>query len=88
MGSKDLFSGLLVGAAIGVGAGILLAPAKGKKTQKSLLDGAHKLTDELKENVSESMSYLENRQDTEGEEVSKKDAEEIGQKRKRTRINQ
>ena len=38
MKSRDFFGGLLVGASIGVAAGIILAPEKGNDTLKKLTD--------------------------------------------------
>lgn len=49
---------LLLGAAVGVGIGILLAPEKGSETRKKILDGSKDLTDQLKEKFNEGMSKL------------------------------
>ncbi len=44
---------LVAGAAVGLAAGILLAPAKGKKTRAKLLEDAKDLADKLKNKADE-----------------------------------
>ena len=45
--SKKVLQGLLIGAAAGVVAGLLLAPSAGKETRKKLADSAKDLTDKF-----------------------------------------
>ena len=45
----DTFLALLIGAAIGVGVGILFAPDKGEKTREKLKDGFDDLKDQAKD---------------------------------------
>jgi gas vesicle protein len=49
--SEKTFLAFLVGAAAGVTAGFLFAPAKGEMTRKKLTDKANEFTDELKESI-------------------------------------
>lgn len=52
MNAKNLIGGFLAGAAIGVAAGILMAPYSGERTRKKLVKGGLR----AKKNV---MSYVE-----------------------------
>ena len=49
--SEKTLLAFLVGAAAGLTAGLLFAPAKGEKTRQVLSDKAADLTDDLKENL-------------------------------------
>jgi hypothetical protein len=49
---------LVAGAAVGLAAGILLAPDKGKKTRAKLLDEAKDMTAKLKKNVGEKLNPM------------------------------
>ncbi len=53
MEAKNLIGGLIVGAAVGVAAGMLMAPRSGEKTRRKLMKGSMK----LKKNV---VDYVEN----------------------------
>ena len=46
---QGLAIGLIAGAAIGVGLGLLYAPQSGKKTRKEIMDRAEDFTDSVKE---------------------------------------
>lgn len=50
---------LLIGAALGAVAGILLAPAKGSDTRKKLADGTKDLTGSLKNKFTRSAEKVE-----------------------------
>ncbi|GJM27875.1 MAG: hypothetical protein DHS20C17_05100 [Cyclobacteriaceae bacterium] len=49
--SEKTLLAFLVGAAAGITAGFLFAPAKGEKTRRKLSVKANEITDELKENI-------------------------------------
>jgi len=53
MNAKNLIGGFITGAAIGVAAGLLLAPASGEKTRRKLVRNSMK----VKKNV---VDYVEN----------------------------
>lgn len=53
MNAKNLIGGFLAGAALGVAAGLLMAPQSGAKTRKKLVKGSMK----VKKNV---VDYVEN----------------------------
>ena len=59
MNSKDFFSALLIGAGIGLVAGVLLAPDKGSETLKKLSNGAKDRFNRLKGNAENLTDDLE-----------------------------
>jgi gas vesicle protein len=63
----------LVGAAAGVTAGLLFAPAKGKKTRRKLSTKANELKEDIKENIdSDKIRDLANTAATEFEKYGQK----------------
>ncbi len=58
METKKLIGGLLAGAAIGVAVGLLLAPRSGEQTQKKIMRGSKKFTDDLKKSVNSSIDTI------------------------------
>ena len=71
--SEKTLLAFLVGAAVGGMAGLLFAPAKGKKTRKKLAQKATELKDELSENLdSDKIKSLANTALTEVEKYGKK----------------
>jgi len=52
---------LVAGAAVGVAAGILLAPEKGKKTRAKLMKDAKDLTDKLKKKADDGIDSIKNK---------------------------
>ena len=74
---KTLLS-FLVGAAAGLTAGLLFAPAKGKKTRRKISTKANELKEDLKENMdSEKIRGLANSALTEFEKYGHKITEVI-----------
>ena len=58
METKKLIGGLLAGVAIGIAAGLLLAPRSGKKTLRTLAKGTKRLAKGLRGSVSDSVDSL------------------------------
>jgi gas vesicle protein len=58
---SDALVAFLVGAAIGAGVALLLAPASGEETRKKLGEGAKKLGDELDDRVRTAREDLKGR---------------------------
>lgn len=77
MNAKSLIGGLLAGAALGVAAGILLAPASGAQTRKSLVKGSAKLKDELLSSVEESLDALREQFNSKIDRLAKQGKETI-----------
>lgn len=55
---SKVIGALVAGAAVGVAAGILLAPEKGKKTRAKLLEDAKDLADKLKKKADSGISSV------------------------------
>ena len=58
---RNLTSGLLIGAFIGVTAGILFAPKSGRETRKEIADKTADTVDQLRATVAEYVSELKAR---------------------------
>lgn len=58
METKSLIGGLIVGAALGAAAGILLAPSSGEKTRRRLVKGSLKLTNDVVGSLEDSIESL------------------------------
>lgn len=56
--SKNFFGTVMLGVAVGVAIGILIAPDKGSETRKKLMTGAQDLADQLKDTVREGSEKL------------------------------
>jgi gas vesicle protein len=56
MDSKNMIGGLVAGTAIGIAIGMLVAPAKGEKTQWKLNKKARKLAKDLQGVIAETTS--------------------------------
>ncbi|MBL0745120.1 YtxH domain-containing protein [Chryseolinea lacunae] len=55
---KSLIGGFVAGAALGIAAGILLAPDSGKSTRKKIVDGSLKMKDDLMNTVDVSLDNI------------------------------
>lgn len=86
MNAKNLIGGLLAGAAIGVAIGILLAPASGKDTRRSLATGSRKLADSLTGSVEESLESLKGKFNMGVDEVTKRGKELINSTNERLKV--
>jgi gas vesicle protein len=76
MNAKNLIGGFLAGAAIGVAAGLLMAPYSGAKARRKLIRGSQK----IKKNV---VDYVENSMDSLRDQVNDK-IEKIAKRGKET----
>jgi gas vesicle protein len=70
--NENSVAALLIGAAIGVGLGILFAPEKGSKTREKIKDGFDDATDTLKQTLEDATDQWKNKV-----ENSKQDVNEI-----------
>ena len=55
---KNLIGGILIGSAIGVAAGLLLAPQSGQKLRRRIARGTSDLKDDMVETVSETIDTV------------------------------
>jgi gas vesicle protein len=58
MQTKNLIGGLMVGAALGVTAGLLLAPRSGEQTRRRILKGSLKFKQGIVDYIDESVENL------------------------------
>lgn len=86
MNAKSLIGGLLAGAALGVAAGILLAPASGVQTRKKLIKGSNKLKDELLSSVEESLDALRDQFNAKIDRLAKQSKEAINHTSERVKV--
>ncbi len=86
MNAKSLIGGLLAGAALGVAAGILLAPASGVQTRKKLIKGSNKLKDELLSSVEESLDALREQFNAKIDRLAKQGKEAINHTSERVKV--
>jgi gas vesicle protein len=56
--TTKIIGALLLGAAVGVAVGILLAPDKGSETRKKMADGANDLANDAEEEIKEVIDAL------------------------------
>lgn len=55
---KNFIGGFIAGAALGIAAGMLLAPDSGQRTRKKIVDGSIKLKDDLMSTVDVSLENI------------------------------
>lgn len=58
MEAKNIIGGFIAGAAIGVAAGLLLAPASGVKTRRKLMKNSMKVKDNVVDYVESSLDAI------------------------------
>ncbi|HEY4656326.1 MAG TPA: YtxH domain-containing protein [Cyclobacteriaceae bacterium] len=56
--TAKIIGGFLAGAALGVAAGLLLAPESGRKTRKRILDKSKEVTDQVAKTVASTMDTV------------------------------
>jgi gas vesicle protein len=86
MNVKSLIGGLLAGAALGVAAGILLAPSSGVQTRKKLMKGSTKLKDELLSSVEDSLDSLRSQFNSKIDKLAKQGKETINHTSERVKV--
>jgi gas vesicle protein len=86
MKAKILIGGLLAGAALGLAAGILLAPASGPQTRKKLIKGSEKLKDDLLSSVEDSLDTLRSQFNSKIDKLASKGKEAINHTSERVKV--
>lgn len=86
MNAKSLIGGLLAGAALGVAAGILLAPSSGVKTRKKLIKGSSKLKDEVLSSVEDSLDAIRAQFNSKIDKLAKQGKEVINHTSERVKV--
>jgi gas vesicle protein len=56
--TAKIIGGFLAGAALGVAAGVLIAPESGRKTRKKIADRSKEMSDHLADSVSKTMDTV------------------------------
>jgi gas vesicle protein len=77
MSANNLIGGFIVGAALGVAAGLLLAPASGARTRKNLIKGSLKLKDNVVDYVDDSIDSLREQLNGKIDQLAKRGKETI-----------
>ena len=77
MNAKSLIGGLIVGAALGAAAGLLLAPASGEKTRRKLVKGSMKVKKNVVDYVDTSIEGLRSQINKRIDQVTAKAKETI-----------
>ena len=86
MKSSNTLLGLVAGLAVGATLGVLLAPDKGEKTRKKIVSKTKETKDKLKESFDDFLDTVSEKYGSlkqEGEELLKKEKEEIKEKMKK-----
>ena len=86
MNVESLIGGQLAGAALGVAAGILLAPSSGVQTRKKLMKGSTKLKDELLSSVEDSLDSLRSQFNSKIVKLAKQGKETINHTSERVKV--
>ena len=86
MEAKNLIGGLMVGAAIGITAGLLLAPRSGEKTKKRLMKGTIRLKRDVVNYVDGSMEDLRNQFNGKIDQLAKRGKETINNVSERVKV--
>ena len=77
MDSKKVIGGLLVGAAIGVAAGLLLAPYSGAKTRRKIARGSLKVKRNVADYVEDSIESIRSQFNDRIDSIARKGKETI-----------
>ena len=86
MEAKNLIGGLIVGAAIGIAAGLLLAPRSGAKTKRKLMRGTMKLKRDVVDYVDGSVEELRNQFNQKIDHLAKRSKETINNVSERVKV--
>lgn len=86
MEAKNLIGGLLVGAAVGITAGLLLAPRSGEKTKKKLMRGSMKLRKDVVSYVDGSLEELRSQFNDRIDQLAKRGKETINHVSDRVKV--
>jgi gas vesicle protein len=77
MNAKNLIGGFIAGAALGVAAGLLLAPASGMRTRKNLMKGSMKLKNNVAHYVDDSIEELRDQLNDKIDQMAKRGKDTI-----------
>jgi len=86
MEAKNLIGGIIVGAAVGMVAGILVAPRSGEKTKRRLIKGTMRLKRDVVNYVDGSMHDLRNQFNSKIDQLAKQGRETINHVSDRVKV--
>lgn len=86
MNAKSLIGGLLAGAALGLAAGVLLAPASGVQTRKKIVKGSSKLRDDVMSSVEDSLDALRAQFNSKIDKMASKSKEAVNNASERVKV--
>ncbi len=86
MNAKSLMSGMVMGAALGVTAGLLLAPSSGEKTRKKLAKGSMKIKKNVQEYIQGSLQELKDQVNERIDQIASRGKETINHVSEKVKI--
>jgi gas vesicle protein len=86
MEAKNLIGGIIVGAAVGITAGLLLAPRSGERTKKKLVKGTMKLKRDVVSYVDGSIEDLRSQFNDKIDQLAKRSKETINHVSERVKV--
>gem|GEM_PF-548411 len=86
MEAKNLIGGLLVGAAVGITAGLLLAPRSGERTKKKLMKGSVKLKKDVVSYIDGSLEDLRSQFNDKIDKLARRSKETINHVSDRVKV--
>ena len=86
MNAKNLIGGFLAGAALGVAAGILMAPYSGERTRKKLVKGSSRVKKDVIAYVEDSLEGIRSQFNDKIEQIAKRGKETINHASERVKI--
>jgi len=87
MNAKNLIGGFLAGAAIGVAAGLLMAPYSGAKARRKLIRGSMKVKKNVVDYVEDSIESLRSQFNDKIENITKRGKETINGAAERVKMS-
>lgn len=83
---KNLIGGFIAGAALGIAAGMLLAPDSGQRTRKKIVDGSIKLKDDLMNTVDSSLDNIRRQFNSKIDQLARAGKQNVGEASEKAKV--